>query len=508
MKNLKYILVLSLLLVPAGFVKAANSVTISEDTNISLTSPAMTLVLESGSTYSSMSVTASSVAFTLSGGGSITLTSNDRYTLGGSHDNIGTKNTVCGTSSSYVTYSVASGGDDSSITFTPGITLCDGGTTSTTGGSSGGSSGSATTNAQPATGTQAVNKTVSGTNGGSVSTADEKAGVVLPANVATGNVSMNITPVASSGYGSPTVGYTAVASQVYNFSVTSGGSALSTFSSPVTLTFKYTDSDIAGVDENTLKVYYWDTTKNQWTLIGGTVDKVKNTVTAEVSHFSIYGLFGNGGTTGEAGGGDLIKMACAKNAKISDPCRSVYYLASNGKRYVFPTEKTYYSWYKDFSGVKTITTEKMYTYDIGGNATMRPGTWMIKLTTDPKVYAVEPGGKLRWVESEEVAKKLFGVNWLKKIVDVPDGFFVNYVAKDAVANKLADKHPVGTLVKALGSADIYYVSTDGVKRKVANTSALGANNFRNEFVIETDVSYNTGADITAAEIDLIKTAGK
>ena len=106
-----------------------------------------------------------------------------------------------------------------------------------------------------------------------------------------------------------------------------------------------------------------------------------------------------------------------------------------------------------------------------------------------------------------MAKKLFGVNWLKKIVDVPDGFFVNYVSKDAVANKLADKHPVGTLVKALGSADIYYVSTDSVKRKVANI-ALGANNFRNEFVIETDVSYNTGADITAAEIDLIKTAGK
>src|SRR3989339_679115 len=128
MKNLKYILVLSLLLVPAGFVKAANSVTISEDTNISLTSPAMTLVLSSGSTYSSMSVTASSVAFTLSGGAS----------------------------SSYVTYSVASGGDDSTITFTPGITLCDGGTTSSSGGSSGGSSGSAVSNAQPATGTQAV----------------------------------------------------------------------------------------------------------------------------------------------------------------------------------------------------------------------------------------------------------------------------------------------------------------------------------------------------------------
>jgi len=508
MKKILPILILSLLLIPASLAQAANVVTIDADTNISLTSPAMTLVLESGSTYSSMSVTASSISFTISAGGSITLTSNDRYTLGGSHDNNGTKNSVCGSSSSYVTYSVATGGDDSTITFTPGTTLCDGGSTSTSGGSSstGGSSGSAVTNAKPSTGTQAVNKTVSGTNGGSVSTTDEKAGISLPANIASGNVSMEITPVSSSGYGSPVANYTAVASQVYNFSVTSGGSALTTFASPVTLTFKYLDDDVKNIDEGSLKVYYWDATKNQWTLVGGTVDKAKNMINVEVSHFSIYGLFGNStAAAGSVSGGDLIKMACAKNAKITDPCKSVYYLDSNSKRYVFPTEKTYYSWYKDFSGVKTITAAEMYTYDIGGNVTMRPGTWMIKLTTDPKVYAVEPGGKLRWVESETVAKKLFGANWLKKIVDVPDGFFVNYAAKDAVANKLTDKHPVGTLVKAIGSSDVYYVSTDGIKRKV---SSLSANNFRDEFVVESDISYSTGAGIVAEETDLTKTAGK
>jgi hypothetical protein len=42
--------------------------------------------------------------------------------------------------------------------------------------------------------------------------------------------------------------------------------------------------------------------------------------------------------------GDLIKI---------DGYAPVYYL-SDGKRYVFPNESTYFSWYSDFSGVKTL----------------------------------------------------------------------------------------------------------------------------------------------------------
>ncbi|NCQ16453.1 hypothetical protein GW814_02260, partial [Candidatus Falkowbacteria bacterium] len=46
-----------------------------------------------------------------------------------------------------------------------------------------------------------------------------------------------------------------------------------------------------------------------------------------------------------ASAGDLIKMAGLS---------SVYYLAADGKRYVFPNEATYFSWYGDFSWVMTI----------------------------------------------------------------------------------------------------------------------------------------------------------
>jgi len=44
----------------------------------------------------------------------------------------------------------------------------------------------------------------------------------------------------------------------------------------------------------------------------------------------------------------------AANSLIKGTGSAVYYLSSNGKRYVFPTEKTYFTWYSDFANVQTI----------------------------------------------------------------------------------------------------------------------------------------------------------
>jgi predicted secreted protein len=114
--------------------------------------------------------------------------------------------------------------------------------------------------------------------------------------------------------------------------------------------------------------------------------------------------------------GDLIKAS-------GD---AVYYLASNGKRYVFPTAGTYLSWYADFQSVKTVSDATLASYTIGGNATYKPGVKLLKITTDPKVYAVDANGVLRWVTDERVAQGIYGSEWNKNVVDVPDPFFVNY----------------------------------------------------------------------------------
>lgn len=114
--------------------------------------------------------------------------------------------------------------------------------------------------------------------------------------------------------------------------------------------------------------------------------------------------------------GDLIKGSGS----------TVYYFAPNGKRFVFPNDKTYFTWYKDFSGVKQISDGQLSTVPLGGNVTYRPGYKMVKIDTDPRTYVVDQGGVLRHVSSEQLAITLYGLNWNNRIDDIPDAFFTNY----------------------------------------------------------------------------------
>lgn len=120
--------------------------------------------------------------------------------------------------------------------------------------------------------------------------------------------------------------------------------------------------------------------------------------------------------THAASNGSLIKSASNS---------SVYYLA-DGKRYAFPNEKVYFSWYSDFSSVLTISSSELASYPLAGNVTYRPGFKLIKIQTDPKVYAISRYGMLRWVTTESIAQELYGPFWNRIIDDVPDTFFTNY----------------------------------------------------------------------------------
>ncbi|MFH0891654.1 MAG: M23 family metallopeptidase [Candidatus Falkowbacteria bacterium] len=105
---------------------------------------------------------------------------------------------------------------------------------------------------------------------------------------------------------------------------------------------------------------------------------------------------------------------------------AVYYCGADGRRYVFPNERIYFSWYEGFSDVTEISGDQMAAIPLGGNATYRPGTKMVKVQTDPRVYAVARGGELRWIRSAETAAALYGADWKKKVDDLPDSFFFDY----------------------------------------------------------------------------------
>jgi hypothetical protein len=116
---------------------------------------------------------------------------------------------------------------------------------------------------------------------------------------------------------------------------------------------------------------------------------------------------------------------------IKSSGQAVYY-AVEGKRYVFPNEKIYFSWYTDFNEVVSVSDDEMASYLIAGNVTYRPGSRLVKIQSDPKVYAVTAGGTLRWIASEEAAKGLYGDDWNKKVDDLSDAFFFNYRMGESV----------------------------------------------------------------------------
>lgn len=105
---------------------------------------------------------------------------------------------------------------------------------------------------------------------------------------------------------------------------------------------------------------------------------------------------------------------------------TLYYIGIDGNRYIFPNEKTYKSWFVDFSDVEEASDEELSEYPLVGNIRYRPGVLLIKIQTDPKVYAVSKNGVLRWVRNERLAKKLYGDFWNLLIEDISAAFFTNY----------------------------------------------------------------------------------
>ena len=169
---------------------------------------------------------------------------------------------------------------------------------------------------------------------------------------------------------------------------------------------------------------------------------------------------------GNYSSGSLLALVGVEDA-------AVYYIATDGKKYVFPDVKTYHTWYADFSNVQKVSVEELDNYPDGGAMSYRAG---IKLVTHPntgRVYAVETGGVLRWLPSAEIAVALYGANWANLVQDIIPGYFASSYTK---GEDIESMLPNGTIVRE-ESSNIYYYIIDGQKRKFLDTSTLAKNNF-------------------------------
>lgn len=185
------------------------------------------------------------------------------------------------------------------------------------------------------------------------------------------------------------------------------------------------------------------------------------------------------------GAGSLLRGSAA----------TVYIIGSDGKRYAFPDAQTHRSWYPDTNGVARVPDAVLSAFPLGGLVTIRPGTFLVKVQTDPKVYAVEGSGTLRWIASEEVARTLYGDAWNHRIVDVPDAFFATYHSGEAVGGV----HPMGALLEDIRNGERYLVAA-GQRRHITSTLAFLKNGFQWRDIVQVPaVSYPDGAPIVDRE---------
>ncbi len=116
--------------------------------------------------------------------------------------------------------------------------------------------------------------------------------------------------------------------------------------------------------------------------------------------------------------GDLIKRADRPE---------IYYIGSDHKRYHIPNPETYFSWYKDFSKIRTVSKTDYFSIPVSSvRVTVRPGSRLVKFEGSPHVYAVDTGARLRWIDSELTAFKRFGLFWFVGILTLPQDSFEDY----------------------------------------------------------------------------------
>jgi hypothetical protein len=188
--------------------------------------------------------------------------------------------------------------------------------------------------------------------------------------------------------------------------------------------------------------------------------------------------------------GDLLKIP---------DVTTVYFIDGDKKRHVFPNEPTYFSYFSTFKGIKIVPLSILAQIPLGHNVTVRPGTWLVKIQTDPKVYVVEPFGVLHYVSTPELAVKLYGSDWTNEIIDISSAFFVDYEIGEDIK---ALSHPSQTVLKYSNSSDIYYIA--GEKKRLVSSEVFTNNKFQSKFIqqdFDQGISYSDGIPLEKLKIE-------
>ncbi|MBP9761172.1 MAG: hypothetical protein KBD15_02955, partial [Candidatus Magasanikbacteria bacterium] len=171
-----------------------------------------------------------------------------------------------------------------------------------------------------------------------------------------------------------------------NVSFTINGNARETSSRYVNLSFSYSD----GVEAVAIH--------NSENLAGALFTKIQSPMQWILSENSgtktVYVMFRNvNGTT------KTVQQSIVYNEPagsfppetlLKGDTDTVYYLGYDGRIHPFLHSIVYHSYYPSFAGIRYVSNRKLREYIIGEPVCLRPGTWLVKFKSLPRVYAVEP----------------------------------------------------------------------------------------------------------------------
>ena len=122
--------------------------------------------------------------------------------------------------------------------------------------------------------------------------------------------------------------------------------------------------------------------------------------------------------------GDLIKLETSS---------TVYMITEGNIIRPFFNPTIFHIYERDFSRVRTVTVEEFSSYTLGSMMLPEPGSVLVKVRDDARVYAVQENPEsprtpiIRWLASEEIASSIYGTHWADYVIDVDPAILAAFV---------------------------------------------------------------------------------
>jgi hypothetical protein len=129
---------------------------------------------------------------------------------------------------------------------------------------------------------------------------------------------------------------------------------------------------------------------------------------------------------------------------------TVYYVDGAGSRHPLWDRQTFFTWKDSWNDVDWVTDATLPTLSFGNALPPKPGVVLIKVQSDPNVYAVENGDDpwrpvLREIPSEAIAAALYGSAWADYVIDVEPTLFSHYAKGEPMeADTAVDREALRT----------------------------------------------------------------